>query len=119
MRSFEYQIIEGGNPSFGHAQGHKDDHVYSLAWAIYALRDIELPAYEISGISCRTKGIGPEVRFLLGGSLVPFCSSECQSYHQVAELYKQHRERYPDSGVNIEKFYQEKVKNVGGVVYRW
>jgi hypothetical protein len=51
--------------------------------------------------------------------LVPFCSSECQSYHQVAELYKQHRERYPDSGVNIEKFYQEKVKNVGGVVYRW
>lgn len=119
MMAFEYTITESGNPSFQHATGHHDDFIYSLCWSVWALRDIELSAYEVSGISCKAKGASPEVCFLMGNSLVPFCSSECQSFHEVNGLFKQHLERHPESELDIVRFYQEKVKNVGGVVYRW
>ena len=119
MRSFEYEIREGGNPSFGHAQGHKDDHVYSLAWAVFALRDVELPAYEISGIACTSKYAVPDVCYLLGGQQVPFCSAECRSAQGVEQLYQQHRERHPESELTVIDFFTQKTKNSGSVVYRW
>lgn len=42
MREFEH-VMEGAVPKFGHKPGTKyhDDSVYSLNWAIYALREIE------------------------------------------------------------------------------
>lgn len=117
MRGFEYQIESGGNPSFG-GSGH-DDFVYSAMWSIFATREVELAAYEISGVACSSRHAMPEVCFLMGANLTPLCAAECASYREVADLYAQHQTRHPESDATIAVFFRTKVRNAGAVVYRW
>lgn len=118
MKTFEYELestgtSQGAIPKFGHAKGAHDDTVYSLAWAIYALREIELNPYEIAGIHCT--GSGPAIRLcaMNGGDHVPMCAESCRSFLKVYELYKQYRSRVVVNPLQIEDFIRLKVSNTG------
>ncbi|MGO4722986.1 MULTISPECIES: terminase large subunit domain-containing protein [unclassified Inquilinus] len=116
MGSFEYKLdtgTKGTIAKFEAAKGAHDDHVYSLAWAIYALRDVELNPYEVTGIHC--DAIGPVARLcvLNGGEMVPSCHDGCRSFQSVANLYKQYRSRSGVTGMPIEQFFASRVVNTG------
>jgi len=118
MGTFEYRLVPGGNgaagaPRFEAAKGAHDDHVYSLAWAVYSLRDAELNPYELKGINCR--GAGPVVKLCLlnGGDFVPPCADRCRPMHEAQRLYRGYRERGHLTPLPFDEFLAVKVKNVG------
>ena len=113
MEIFEYETRAGGGLRFGHPPGAHDDHVYSLAWAVYALRDVELNPYEIAGIHCH--GNGPAVRLcaLNGGDWVPPCGEGCRSMLTAHALYRAYRARGHLTPLSFEEFLAVKLKNIG------
>src|SRR6185369_2907002 len=77
LRAMEYELKAGNDgitARFEAAKGSHDDHVYSMLWAIYALREIELNAYEVTGIVCTATGPAVRVCVLNGGEIEPPCS---------------------------------------------
>ena len=112
LRVFEYSL-EGSTPKFGAPKKLHDDHVYSLAWSIYALRDVELNPYEMKGIVCN--GSGPSVRLcvLNGGDHVPMCASECRSMYQADGLYRSYLTRAGIAPMKFPDFYKAKIINTG------
>ena len=118
MGTFEYRLAAAGNgaagaPRFEAAKGCHDDHVYSLVWAVYALRDVELNPYEIVGIHCH--GSGPAVRLcaLNGGDWVPPCGEGCRSMLTAHALYRAYRDRGHLTPLSFEEFLSVKLKNIG------
>lgn len=118
MGTFEYRLAAAGNgaagaPRFEAAKGAHDDHVYSLAWAVYSLRDVELNPYEIKGIHCH--GAGPVVRLcaLNGGDFLPPCGDECRSMFQARELYRAYRDRGLLTPLPFDQFLAVKLRNIG------
>jgi hypothetical protein len=118
MDRFEYQISRtsnrtGGVPSFEAAKGSKDDHVYSLCWALYSLREQELNAYELHGIHCF--GASPVVRMcaLNGGEMIPPCASDCRSMGRAHALYKQYRTKNHLIPLDFPEFIAAKITNTG------
>jgi hypothetical protein len=118
MANFEYRIMPSGTngaavPRFEAAKGAHDDHVYSLAWSVYSLRELELNPYEISGIHCY--GSGPAVAHCLlnGGDIVPPCAESCRSFQAAFSLYKSYRGRNEISALPLPDFLATKLKNVG------
>ena len=61
METLEYALEGSNRPTFKAAGKHHDDHVYSLLWAVYALRDVELNPYELPGIHCYGRGPAPSL----------------------------------------------------------
>jgi hypothetical protein len=118
METFEYELVatgssEGVIPRFQHAKSAHDDHLYALAWAIYALRDIELNPYEMTGIHCSAPGAIARLCLLNGGDLVPICSEECRSFQTVSKLYEVYRARAGIAPMGIDDFFRSKIVNVG------
>ena len=117
MATFEYRLEnvsgKGTLPKFEAAKGCHDDYVYSLAWAIYSLREIELNPYEISGVHCFANAVVAPLCALNGGSIVPACSETCRSFNKAADLYTKYKERSGAACMPIEDFINYKLQNVG------
>lgn len=113
MATLEYALEAGNRPTFKAAGKHHDDHVYSLAWAVYALRDVELNPYELPGINCFGPAPAVPLCILNDGELVPPCASSCRSMLAARELYRGYLSRRPIAPNSFEEFVSGKVVNVG------
>lgn len=117
MVTFEYELVSNGAkgtvPRFGHAKGCHDDHVYSLAWALYALRDIELNPYEVTGVHCFAAGPAVSLCLLNGGAMTPPCADGCRSFNAVRALYDKYINKTGVMPMNIDDFFKSKVVNIG------
>jgi len=120
MDTLEYRIVNnstgrGGQqaPRFEAAKGCHDDYVYSLAWAVYSLRDDELNPYEINGIHCHGKGPAVNLCLLNNGELLPPCAESCRSMILAHNIYKSYLSRGSTSPLSFDEFIQSKLKNIG------
>ncbi len=118
MAAFEYRLEASGSkgalPKFTAAKGSKDDHVYSLAWAVYALREDELNPYELSGVHCFAKAVHvADLCVLNDGDHIPLCAQECRSFGAFDGLYQAYRERDHLVPLDRPEFFAAKVQNVG------
>ncbi|WP_018044900.1 terminase large subunit [Methylobacterium sp. 88A] len=113
MGMLEYQLGASSAPRFEAAKGYHDDHVYALAWAVYALRDVELNPYELKGVHCYGPGPSPSLCILNGGELVPPCAGSCRSMLAARDLYRGYLGRGPLVPVDFPEFVAGKVVNVG------
>ncbi len=117
MKTFIYDT-SGKQPKFGHAKGFNDDRVYSLAWSIWSLRDVELTTYEIKKIVCRSKSSHVKLCYLRAGDMVLPCSDVCEAHKTVEAMYLQYRRRKVNSEISIPTFFKSKVRLSGVKVYQ-
>ena len=118
METFEYRLVAGGHggsnaPRFEAAKGAHDDTVYSLAWAVYSLREDELNPYELKSINCTGSGPAVWLCMLNGGELIPPCADRCRSMYQAKSLYQQYKGRGHLTPIAFPEFLSGKVKNIG------
>lgn len=116
MRTFEYRLEatqKGSLPKFEAARGSRDDHVYSLAWAVYSLRDVELNPYEIDGIHCDAPGPVARMCVLNGSELEPPCADSCASMKKAIWFYKSYIERGHLCPLSLSEFVKSRVVNIG------
>ncbi len=119
LGTFEYKLDTGTNGTtvakFGHAKGCHDDTVYSLCWAVYALRDDELNPFEIEGVHCHNAPNGAIARLcvLNAGDIVPMCAGECRSMIHARDLYERYKERAGIAPMIFVDFFKAKVVNTG------
>jgi hypothetical protein len=118
MESFEYRVVSNAHnaaslPRFEAAKGAHDDFVYSLAWAVYSLRDTELNPYEINGVHCFGQGPAPRLCILNHGDMIPPCADSCRSMREARQLYRAYQARAPLIPVDFDSFVATKLKNVG------
>ncbi|MBO1022921.1 hypothetical protein IPV08_23470 [Methylobacterium sp. SD274] len=113
METLEYALEAGNRPTFKAAGKHHDDHVYSLLWAVYALRDVELNPYELPGVHCYGPGPAVPLCILNSGELVPPCADTCRSMIAARALYRSYLGRGSLTPVGFEEFVAGKVVNVG------
>lgn len=118
LGDFEYTLTSGGNhgagaAKFGGAKGTKDDSVYSLAWAMYSLRDDLLNPYELAGIHCHGEGHIVPLCALNGGDFIPPCAESCRSMLAAHGLYKRYTERGQIDPDTFETFIHRKLVNTG------
>ncbi|WP_292046285.1 MULTISPECIES: terminase large subunit domain-containing protein [unclassified Brevundimonas] len=119
LRTFE--VVDDGKetvgneaiPKFGHPRGKHDDAVYSLAWAMFATREITLNPYELSGVRCTDTGPARHMCALNGGAVIPMCARSCRSMRRAFDLFDQYAARSPRNNLPIEGFIIDKLKNVG------
>lgn len=100
-------------PKFGHARGKHDDAVYSLAWAMFATREITLNPYEIAGVRCVDTSPTRHMCALNGGAMIPMCARSCRSMKHALSLFDRYRDRSPRNTLPVEAFIADKLKNVG------
>ncbi|MEM1111524.1 MAG: terminase large subunit [Pseudomonadota bacterium] len=118
LSNFEYSIsnnTSGGSThaKFGGAKGCHDDRVYSLAWAVYSLRDDLLNPYEIEGIHCHGQAHVAPLCVLNGGDHVPPCAESCRSMLAAHKLYQGYRSKGQIDPDSFELFIDRKLINVG------
>lgn len=122
LADFTYKMVADGNngfrAKFEAARGAHDDTVYSLAWAVYSLRNHELPAYELPGIICDAPSLKAQFCILNGGEHVPPCADGCRSMIGVQTLYAKYLERADVTPLNLKDFANLKVTNTGPVIRR-
>lgn len=100
-------------PKFGHPHGKHDDAVYSLAWAMFATREITLNPYEMQGVRCTDTSPARQMCALNGGNIIPLCASSCRSMRHAFNLFDQYQARSPRNNLPVEAFIIDKLKNVG------
>lgn len=115
MRTFMYELVNG-TPRFGCDKFH-DDRVYSLAWAIFALRQSELAAYSIPNIVCESKSLHTDFCYLRGGDSIMACSRNCPTHIQVNAMYLQYKKNNIESHISVPEFFENLVKNCGSKIY--
>lgn len=115
MRTFMYEQ-KGKDISFGHANGYHDDHVYSLGWAVWALRDQELASYELKSIYCNSRSQHARFCYLRGGDLILSCCETCEAHKKVQAMHGQYRAHKVESEMTLPEFYKGKVKFAGYAV---
>lgn len=116
-----FEIVQDGKetvgsealPKFGHARGKHDDAVYSLAWAMFATREITLNPYELVGVKCTDTGHNRHQCALNGGTIIPLCARSCRSMRTAFELFDRYSERSPRNNLPVEAFIADKLRNVG------
>ncbi len=118
LGNFEYTLANtgnhgGGQAKFGGAKGCHDDHVYSLAWALYSLRDDLLNPYEIQGIHCHGEAHVARLCALNGGTFIPPCAESCRSMLAAHGLYRRYRDRGQIDPDSFETFIDRKLINTG------
>lgn len=121
LEVFEYRLESTGNgtvPKFSAPNKLHDDHIYSLAWAIYSLKDDELNAYELKGIACNATGPTARLCCLNGGDLLPMCADSCRSAHQARALYDSYLTRAGCAPMAFSDFFKSKVVNIGAHTVR-
>jgi terminase large subunit-like protein len=112
MKTFEYDVETAATPRFGAAGGHHDDRVYSLAWAVHALREHELTAYELGAVVCDADERAQQMCYLFGNGHVLPCADRCPTHREVAEMYARFRAR-DVAELPLIDFFRSKVKSVG------
>jgi hypothetical protein len=100
-------------PQFRHAKGAHDDYLHSLCWAIHSMRDRTLNPYELDGVVCDGPAAFVPLCVLNGGQIVPGCSDSCRSMHQARRMHADYKIRRPNSGLPLDEFISQRVKNVG------
>ena len=115
MRTFVYELVNGA-PRFGDRNIH-DDRVYSLCWAIYALRQTELAAYVLSNIICDKTSQYSRFCYLRTGDAVLACARDCPTHAQVQGMYLQHTRTTPDSDMTLADFFANCVQVKGARMY--
>lgn len=116
-----FEIVDDGKetvgnealPKFGHPTGKHDDHVYSLAWAMFATREITLNPYELNGVRCSETGPARTMCALNGGTIIPMCAGSCRSMRLAFDLFDQYASRSPRNNLPVEGFIIDKIKNIG------
>lgn len=112
MKTFEYDVETAATPRFGAAGSFHDDRVYSLAWAIHALREHELAAYELGAVVCDADDRAQSMCYLFGNGHVLPCADRCPTHREVAEMYARFRAR-DVAELPLIDFFRAKVKSVG------
>lgn len=112
MKVFPYEM-DGDSPRFGKSRRNHDDRVFSLAWAIYSLRDMELAAFVLNNMVCTSKSPHSRLCYLRTGELVLHCSDMCGSHKSVAGMHLQYTRRNVDSEISLPEFYKRMVKKSG------
>lgn len=117
MRTFCYTQRAGSKYSFGHSsQRYHDDFVFSLNWAIFALRASILSAYTIGNFQCSNRSPRRQHCFLMGGNLELACKYQCYAYERVHTMQEEYSEMQLDTDLSIQDFFYTHVKRAGAVV---
>ena len=117
MSTFAYSQKPGGRYSFGHvSQRFKDDRLYAINLAIYALREVVLSLYTLSSFQCHNKSSNHKWCYLLGGSQKLFCSRDCLAAERVNEMFKEFKAFKFDDERTIQEFYHDYVRRTGSVI---
>lgn len=109
---------KGSLPRFEAAKGSHDDHAYSLAWAVYSLRDVELNPYEVAGIHCDATGPAVRLCILNGGNLTPPCADACRSFQAVKDLHDKYMRKNSLYSMALADFFRDRVSNIGSHTVR-
>lgn len=118
MRVFPYEISANGQPSFGQSRKFKDDRVFSLAWSIYALRDMELSAFVLHNMMCVSRSPNARLCYLREGNIVLRCSDMCGSHKSVNGMFLQYKRRNVESEISLQDFFKQLVKLEGVRIYK-
>lgn len=120
MGTFSYtQAPRGDGYSFGHSsKKFHDDRVYSLNWAIFALRSQIMNLYTLKNITCTSKRPNRHYCYLMGGNTIPFCSEYCEAAQIVDELYTQFCRYQLETDFTLQDFYRTHVKLTGTRIYQ-
>ncbi|WP_027368953.1 hypothetical protein [Desulfocurvibacter africanus] len=113
LGAFRYDS-SGRKVSFEAAKGFKDDRIYSLAWAIWALREQELHTYELPGFACASRSRHAGLCFLRGGELSHLaCCQTCEAHKRVEAMHLQYTRFKTGEELSLPEFYKTKVRLVG------
>ncbi len=120
MATFSYvKAPRGEGYSFGHSSKNQhDDRVYSLNWAIYALRSQIMNLYTLNRITCTSKRPNRHLCFLMGGSLELHCAQNCEAAVEVRDMHRQFLQYQLDSDIDLSQFYKNHVKLTGIKTYQ-
>jgi hypothetical protein len=116
MQTFTYQAGRAGMYRFGHATtADHDDTVYSLNWAIFALRQEVLAAYSLGSFVCNNRSPHRAYCFLMGkgGLELPGCKQDCPAYQRVEEMFRQFKQVRLDDELTLPEFYADYVRFEG------
>ena len=116
METFVYEL-KNGIPKFG-CDKWNDDRIYSLCWAVYALRNKELATYELKDIHCKSRSPNAHLCYLRQGDLILPCSNECPAHYHVLKMYNQYRESNIESEATLPEFFRGMVKVAGVKSYK-
>lgn len=115
--SYTQRKVEGYH--FGHSsKKFKDDRVFSLNWAIFALRSQIISLFTLGHIQCTSKRKNRHLCFLMGGNMELLCAEGCEAAQAVFEFYRQFLRYQLDSDLLLHEFYKNYVKLVGVKVYQ-
>ncbi len=115
MQTFVYALVNG-SPRFGSPKIH-DDRVYSLCWAIYALRQSELAAYSLPNIICESTSQYSRFCYIRTGDAILPCARDCPTHAQVQGMYLQYMRTSPESELSLQDFFSNCVKVNGARLY--
>lgn len=117
MEKFTYHPTAKGF-SFGSGKV-KNDRVYSLAWAVYSLRNRALANYELdTNIICKSRSGHSKFCYLRGGDMIIDCSDTCPAHQKVRDMYNMYRKQNPDSDISLPKFFKRYVVRTGVKIYK-
>lgn len=116
METFMYEL-RGDKPKFGSDKFH-DDRIYSLAWAIHALRAQELAVYELPDIVCNSRSRHAASCYLRTGDLILPCSQTCEAHKRTEAMWMKHRAARVESDLTLPQFFQALVNVAGVKAYR-
>lgn len=119
MATFAYTQRKWEGYHFGHSSNKfKDDRVFSLNWAIFALRSQIMNLYSLKSIMCTSKRPNRHLCFLMGGNQLLHCSAYCEAAQEVMDLYKQFCRYQLETDLTPAEFYRAHVKLTGTKVYQ-
>ncbi len=116
METFLYEI-KGNKPKFGTEKFH-DDRVYSLSWAIHALRSNELASYELGSINCISKSGHAPLCYLRSGDMILHCSNICEAHKKVEGMWLKHKAHRVETEITLPEFFHGYVKVTGVKIYK-
>lgn len=115
LETFLYELTNG-QPRFG-SKKFRDDRVYSLAWAVYSLRQKELAVYELENIVCASSSSHAPLCYLRGGTAILHCSGSCPSHVRVNAMFQQFSSRNVESDLLLQDFYKNRVTVSGARIH--
>ena len=92
--------------------------MYSLAWAVHALRSHELASYELRSINCGSRSRNAVLCYLRLGDMVLHCSNICEVHKKVEGMYLQYKRHRVESDVSLPEFFGNFVKVAGVKIYK-
>lgn len=116
MKHFPFEL-KGENARFGKSEKFKDDRVFSLVLAVYALRRQVLASYSLESIICNSRSAHADFCYLRSGDLILGCSNSCQSHIQVQQMYNQYKNANVETDITLPEFFQNLVTVSGAHIF--